>query len=1319
MDQQHHKVGRQAVWGMMSLLGMSILLCPGEVRAQAMADYTSTPPFIGDVVPPNVLLLMDNSGSMDNSAYHESGEAYVPTRQYNGYFAPSKCYSYASNKFTPGADAATSGAPCSGGTPWLGNFLNYMTMSRLEITKWVMMGGKCTPRAVTGTCYPGGTLVLESDESVGNIVVDGTGITPYGNRCFTRAGSSLEVYGGAACSGGTTSFTLKAEIAAEPNGVIQAVGNRARFGLMQFKSAGDGGKVLADVGGNLVSMVNAIENTNASTWTPLAESLYEATRYFAQVVPAFAASDYSYTVTSRDPYYFKSPDWSTVSPGQYVNCCKSFILIFTDGEPTMDTNVPAALRDYAHAHHGTHCTSTPTTTCAGHKTDYSDSGNHYLDDVAFYAHTTDLRQATLPVLGIAGKDLPGMQNVTVYTFYAFGKDIGREILQTAAKTGGFEDKNGNNQPDLTEEYDKVNNYTGAQVPDGLPDTYFESADADDLRDKLLAAITSILQRSASGTAVSVLSTSSTGDGSLYQSYFYPTIFEGVREVKWTGYTQGLFMDTFGNLREDTNTDGRLVYNQDKIVRTRFDVATNNVYVDRYHDADGDGKADSTTPYESIGLRDMTGIWEAGKRLALTSPASRTLLTWVDLDNDGVVDTGEEMAFSTANSATLSPYLRPTAGPYTTANPYSADNIIEFIRGTQVSGMRDRQLTVGGSLAVWKYGDPIHSTPTVIGPPKERFDILYGDQTYTAFFQQYKNRRLVAYVGSNDGMLHAFNGGFYHRGDDPSTTSDVEHGWFTKNPTDNSSGQELGDERWGFIPYQMLPHLLWLTRSDYTHVYYVDLKPKVTDVKIFTPDADHPNGWGTILIGGFRLGGSCAACSSSTGAPTMTASGRNFYSAYFVLDITNPEVAPKLLWSFSSSGLGLTTSYPTVVRTSPAGDAKADHTNAKWYVVFGSGVTGYGGQAGQSSRLYAVDLAAGPGSGNSLVTQLNVGSWSSFLADLVTVDTNLDYRSDSVYVGRTLDPTARGISIWSGKMYRLTMGTCAAAPCTTSVWGISGGGAARVPTEILDQFPPSGTTKYMGPIVSAPNVTFDDAGKIWVFFGTGRYFSTTDKTNAETQYFFGIKDSVASNTCTQSSTTNCTDNDLVDVSGAQVCVVGVGTCGGGTNQVTGVTGVTTFSGGGTTSLIGLVQSKEGWFTTLPAARERVLVSPVVLGGIVYFPSFTPNDDVCSSSGTSNLYALFYQTGSAYTESIIGLTASGSNQMVNRSMSLGVGLAAQAAIHLGSQGSGTSGPTSPATPTGCQSGMMLAINTSSGNIFQSCGNTAGSVRSRYVAWINQRT
>jgi len=223
----------------------------------------------------------------------------------------------------------------------------------------------------------------------------------------------------------------------------------------------------------------------------------------------------------------------------------------------------------------------------------------------------------------------------------------------------------------------------------------------------------------------------------------------------------------------------------------------------------------------------------------------------------------------------------------------------------------------------------------------------------------------------------------------------------------------------------------------------------------------------------------------------------------------------------------------------------------------------------------------------------------------------------------------------------------------------------------------------------------------------------DKADTVTQYLFGVKDSVLSGTCTQTSTFNCHGNDLVDVSSASICVV----CSGGTNQVTGVTGVTTFEGAGLTSLIGLVQSKDGWFTTLPTLRERAVVSPTVLGGIVFFPTFVPVDDICVAQGDSSLYALFYLTGSAYKSSVIGTTTSGSDTFVNRSISLGTGsgMAAQAAIHIGGQGSGTSG--TGGSGGGCQSGTSIYIQSSTGAVNQSCATT-GSVVSRYISWINQR-
>src|SRR5205823_14539085 len=124
----------------------------------------------------------------------------------------------------------------------------------------------------------------------------------------------------------------------------------------------------------------------------------------------------------------------------------------------------------------------------------------------------------------------------------------------------------------------------------------------------------------------------------------------------------------------------------------------------------------------------------------------------------------------------------------------------------------------------------------------------------------------------------------------------------------------------------------------------------------------------------------------------------------------------------------------------------------------------------------------------------------------------------------------------------------------------------------------------GPIVGAPTVTADDANNFWVFFGTGRFFHANDKSIADTQYFFGVKDPVVTAVCTQSSQTNCQRKNLLDVSAVTICVL---PCASGTNQVTGISGVTTFSGSSTDTLEGKVQSMDGWVTTLPATRERAV------------------------------------------------------------------------------------------------------------------------------------
>jgi type IV pilus assembly protein PilY1 len=1537
---------KRTIIALLAVIGLWMPFGLGDTGAQSISNstYSAVPPFANQNATPNVLILLDNSGSMGRRANCEfstgsDGDAcptFNETTLYGGLFDPMTCYTYdsgADTRFEVPAGATVKTAlntPCAA-TEWDGNFLNWVTLRRIDMAKVALIGGSCAvARDAAGLCPPYGTPSKITIKAASQFAFSSGGsmttprvLTAAGgggaNSAVGRVPTAVQVTGsgsgtpnqlyfhvmgtdggagpliGSFCvnddnnrpspdsessctadnGGGFTEqqFVIRVTKDTEPTGVIQEVGAQVRFGLMKFLGvsyfsdgvSNEGGQVEVPVGSrqwkawngsavttyanNTVAMVAAIDASYNQGNTPMAETLYEAARYFAQIGSAFhtgvyvypnsfsttglgatgpgslgpgeetvltgsdtCTSGYGYTSNAcgRDPYFLGSnhaPMWA--SPSTQAPCCESFVIIFTDGDSQQDGSVPAALQDLAHAYHNSqHCTgtdpsspaapvngtcnthpATPTATLMmEHKTDFANSGTHYLDDVAYWMHTRDLRQGTVPDIGVAGHDLLGKQNVTVYSFFAFAQMTNREFLLNTAKQGGFEDLDNDNVPDcdtvvLTNpcEWDRLNNATGAAGRDNIPDTYFESSDVAEMKTKLAQALSSILQRSTSGTSLSVLATSTTGEGALYQSFFFPKVTEGLVNVYWIGYTQALFLDTFGNLREDSDGDGRLVYKNDKIIKTRYNSGTGAVDVDLFTDTspspDGDGQADSTTPTATIALKDIKPIWEAGKKLAERDEATlpRNIQTWLDIDNDGVVDSGEQYAFTTANEARLRPYLRG-------ANSTEGTNIITWIRGGTVTGYRNRELTVGGATKTWRYGDTIHSTPTVVGAPRERFDVLYGDLSYSAFFQAYKDRRQVAYVGANDGMLHAFNVGFYNPGDDPTTTTTVERGWFTTQRVTApfvTNTPAAGHELWAFIPQELLPQLKFLTQGDYQHVYYVDQKPKITDARIFcdgstgaptTPNCvngqgsgtTHPNGWGTILIGSFRLGGSCANCNNGATNLSVTADfnydgdtvdaddTRSFRSAYFALDITDPELDPKLLWTFTDSNLGLTLGYPTMVRLRPDGGDKTENSDARWFMVTGSGPTGYDVGSVQTGRIYVVDIVKSATTARTLgstyytfATPNTCGAASpnsecSLFGNAVTVDADFDYRADILYFGNMIcnattapcngnqgsgTPAAPA---WKGKLYRLTLASSTNPALGTETdpcgWGI-GTGCTRTPTVLLGDFACTGSctgANLVGPVSAAVNVAQDDANKMWVYWGTGRYFANADKTNADTQYFFGVKDLVPTSGCTQTTATDCEEKDLLNVSNAEVCVIGTstgtGTC-DPTSQVTGVTGVDSFdsSSGSSNTLVGAIQNKDGWYTTLPDSRERSLSQPAIIGGLVFFPTFVPTNDLCSSSGSSFLYALYYKSGTANKESVIGTETVGSNTNVKRRAGLGdPGLASGVAVHMGAQGSGANG----SGGGGCQGQLTANIQSSTGSIGQTCLKTTGVPWSYILSWVGQR-
>jgi type IV pilus assembly protein PilY1 len=1139
------------------MLSLLFLIAGGKAWAQTLADYTAYPPFVSAAIEPNVLIILDNSGSMNSQAYDSDQDVsnvdagFNPNVNYYGYFNSAANYVYSANPNNVFIENPNG--------PWNGNFLNWLTMRRIDVAKKVLVGGKAlsrsgqgNPHTLVGHVPPNNGACCQSYIKRYNDNLSPY-YTPYRNltRYYHIRSGRIYVDTDSRYTNGTlASFFIRVRISDEPIGVIQQIGDKVRWGL-ELYNLSEGGRIVRRVDFNISNLVVTIENVDPETWTPLAESFYEGVRYFQQLSPYYAQGDYV-TNQVNDPYYYSNYN-------QSVRCCKSFALMITDGESTQDLNIPRWLQNYA---------GDGTVFLPG-------NGSDYLEDVALWAHTTDLRG-----------DLAGTQGITLYTVFAFGS--GSQLLRDAAVNGGFEDLDGNGRPGPdSREWDKDQ--------DTVPDNYFEAQDGYQLEASLLSALADLLRRSSSGTSISVLSTTSEGEGAMYQAFFYPSRFEGSEEVRWVGFLHALFLDSMGNLREDSDENDRLDLGTDRIVRMVLDEATGETRVQRFADNNGDGGADSETPESTVPLDEIQPVWEAGEELAIRSAASRQIYTWADSDGDGRVAGGEFGNFDSSRAATLRPYLRA-------ATPIESQMIIDFIRGENMPGYRNRSVTVNGSPQVWKLGDIVYSTPVTVGVPQEQYDLIYKDASYLEFLLRYKGRRNMVYVGSNDGMLHAFNAGFY----------DAETRSF-----DPGAGRTLGEELWAYVPHEVLPHLKWLTLPDYTHVYYVDLKPKVTDAKIFSEDADHPGGWGTVLLVGLRMGGGRIQVTDDFGSGMTT---RAFQSAYFMLDVTNPEQPPKLLWSFTDADLGFTTSYPAVARVASGAGSVG------WFAVMGSGPTSYTGEkavpnlfgiTGTTSYLYILDLAQG-----ALLRKIPADS-SGFMGDVVTLDGNLDYTVDTVYVGSSY----KSGNAWRGRLYRL----------------------------VTHQDPSPGgwdlSTLYSapGPIPVAPSISVDSFANIWVYFGTGRFMSVTDKNNTDAQAVYGVKDP-----CWFGAGANCPREillgDLVNVTDAVV---------GDDESVTGVAGVTTFN-----ELLGSARSSGGWMLTLPGSGERLLAKPMVIGGILFFTTFSPNTtDVCAFQGESTLYAVYFETGSAYRRSVLGDEPAGGE--IARSISLGEGVPTTVGLHLGAE------------------------------------------------------
>ncbi|WP_294001150.1 pilus assembly protein [Sphaerotilus sp.] len=359
---------------------------------------------------------------------------------------------------------------------------------------------------------------------------------------------------------------------------------------------------------------------------------------------------------------------------------------------------------------------------------------------------------------------------------------------------------------------------------------------------------------------------------------------------------------------------------------------------------------TSVSYASDGTPSAMQVWNARDLLGTTLPDNRKIVTCCTATGAGL-----PFRLSNLNSAVLSARTNWSTFanvPGVAAASQSAASFLDYLRG-----VRTNETSNGGAYRSRSYvfGDIVNSKVTVVAAPQSP----YYDVTnpgYNAFRRTYSARKSVVYVGANDGMLHAFDGGL--------------------------AGATKGTELLAYVPSFVYgtpatapsTGLAALGNPSYEHRFYVDATPQVFDVDFLRvsgmPAASATQSdWRSVLVGGLGKGG----------------------RGYYALDVTSPTTwtsettaATKVLWEYTDSTMGQTYGDARIVKTAKYG----------WTAVIPSGYNTPDG----SGALHLVNPKTGvllekivlPG--GTPAAPLDVAHVTAFLPDLT------DYTATALYAG---------------------------------------------------------------------------------------------------------------------------------------------------------------------------------------------------------------------------------------------------------------------------------------------------------------------------------
>ncbi|MBL4584651.1 MAG: hypothetical protein JKX83_08550 [Pseudomonadales bacterium] len=685
----------------------------------------------------------------------------------------------------------------------------------------------------------------------------------------------------------------------------------------------------------------------------------------------------------------------------------------------------------------------------------------------------------------------------------------------------------------------------------------------------------------------------------YQAGYLDELGDGANRITWPGVLDALFIDSHGRVREDGNGNGKLdASNCDADPVVRFFVTGNRAASLQRMTGSG-----CTTLGPLLSLNELKPIWSAQQQLAHINPVEQR--GYGNRINSSV--TGGRYIFTSFDGAAADfDHTVLTTSNYElfgAASVSEARDIIDFIRGNEIAGLRNRTM----DSVTWRLGDIVNSVPLVVDGSSANYDTRYNDATYTAFKAQYADRRRMVYVGANDGLLHAFNGGFWNAADQS----------FALSADNNEVEHPLGAEIWAYAPESLLPHLKWLTETEYPHVYYVDGAPQAFDVNIFPSDDVHPNGWGTILVVGMRLGG---------GPIEGT-----FRSAYLVFDITDPELAPQLISEVTHENLKYTTSQPALVkkRAAGAGNDWLHPSQNEWQLVFGSGPNNLRDVLSDRSSysVFQYDLISG------LVSETVVHEPNSFVGGVNSTDWNDDYQDDLLYFGTVARNSGVSGTIHSGNLMRAKLG--ATLELSTLLNATS-------------------------PIFNAPITAKDDTGASWVYVGSGVLLSPSDLGSHDSSQFFGVKEPLSSEGSLAFGTVSL--SALIDTSDIVVYEDG-----DVDNAPTFYNGESLHTPTTFTELLHAIEGEAGWINLLDSSSSRVLSAATRFGTTLFYTTYRPGPDSAGNlGGRSELTAVHYKTGTAEQRNILTEPSTTGDEITVATVDLGPGANTQSPVVMISDG-----------------------------------------------------